>query len=367
MARQIIFARPQTDRAAAFNRDINKASDAVGNLFAGIATERQKAFDQAMRMREAGYDVSPEQVQEARMGGDDQNLFKSLFETRTPEFEEALRQKQEQRQREQEWQDTQRGMQEAKFMKSMEEPETVPFEQTADYKKMMLKQAHDREMAGLRQGQKQESDLAKQEAKNRELEINIGSGRSIMGRTKDEAKKLRDAVTEGKKAFDTIDEIKKLGTDVAVWDVGRTSKINALKNILAGQLRTAILGPGIMDKSEFNRLIDTMGDPTRLTSTENIEFGKLDQLKNILQSGLEGALESKAVGYKRGSLFESPSQQYAGSLQPSNSQVPHSPVNAPEMMPDAMASQGSEEILLPERTQFRQSRIQQLRAKQQGR
>lgn len=352
--------RPQTTRQQAFGQAIDQLGGSFGQLVGDMQTERQKAFNQAMRMREQGYDVSPEQVQEASnifTGGE--GAMQKLFENRTQEYKDAL----EARRAEKEAAETERSN---KLKRDQEQRDWE--------RKFKEDQAKwQREKFDLETKRKQEDKLAKmtgaeqkQDAQERELGIKISGGETIMARTKDEAKKLRDAVTEGKKAFDTIDQIKKLGKDVAVWDVGRTSKINGLKNILAGQLRTAILGPGIMDKSEFKRLIDTMGDPTRLTSTEAIEFGKLDQLKGILQDGLEGALESKAVGYRKGSLFQDKPQTM---LSGSEMDIPYAPTGQPELMPEAMAGQEipAEAIVKPERTQFRQSRIQELRAKAQGR
>lgn len=346
--------RPQTTRQQAFGQSIDQLGQSFGNLLGDMQTERQKAFNQAMRMREQGYDVSPEQVQEAQnifTGGE--GSMQKLFENRTQEYmdQKKLENLEAKRQRKiEEWN--------RKFKKEKE-----VFDRQHDKDKL----AWEKEKYGLdAQKKQQEKDLllaSKSEKEKRELGVDVGGGQISIARTRKEAQELRDAIKEGKDAVDIIDQMKSLGTDVAVWDRGRINKINGLKNILTGKLRTAILGPGTMQQAEFERLIDTMGDPSSMFGLESIEHGKLDQLKNTLLSGLESAKASKLIDYKGKA-----SKQGAGTmLSGSEMNIPYAPTNQPELMPEAMAGQDMqmEAIIQPERMEMRRAEIKRLRAKKE--
>jgi hypothetical protein len=115
-------------------------------------------------------------------------------------------------------------------------------------------------------------------------------------RTKKEAVEIRSAKADAADAMRIIDEIKKHGTDVSIFDRERVNKIDQLKKVLAGKLRLPLTGPGAMTEDEYQRLIDTMGDPTSLFSTEKIQHAKLDQLKDILNNSVYSKFNAATTG-----------------------------------------------------------------------
>lgn len=158
-----------------------------------------------------------------------------------------------------------------------------PLEERDDYRKTI---GIESAKAGVRERAKNESEertLAKQEAKNAEVLDVPGYGRV---KTETEARELRAAAADANDAIKLIDELKSLGTNVSVMDRGRIAKINSIKNVLAGKLRLPLTGPGALTQDEFERLIDTMGDPSKLFGSEKIEMGKLDTLKDTLNNSL---------------------------------------------------------------------------------
>lgn len=163
-------------------------------------------------------------------------------------------------------------------------------QQEFDLRRMQIES--NKQQKDLLRQEKQQEKLQKQEAKNLELEI-PGYG---YARSKKEATDVRAAMADAEDAIKLIDQIKELGTDVnALTDWGRVAKINSAKKILAGKLRLPLTGPGAMTEDEFKRLIETMGDPSKMTSTEAIELGKLDQLKEVLKSGIQSKIKGSVV------------------------------------------------------------------------
>lgn len=154
-------------------------------------------------------------------------------------------------------------------------------EQANQFKQQQL----DLQRQGLQSKQAQEA-LKKQESE-KALEVR-GFGKA---RTAKEAQELRQAQSDANEAVKLIDEIKELGTDVNVlnpFDRERINLIEQKKKILAGKLRLPLTGPGAMTQEEYERLIETIGDPTKLMSTEGIQKAKLDSLKDTIASSVEG-------------------------------------------------------------------------------
>jgi hypothetical protein len=106
-------------------------------------------------------------------------------------------------------------------------------------------------------------------------------------RTKKEAIDMRQAVSDAAESKAIIEQIKKLGTNVAIWDRDRIGKINQLKSVLVGKLRVPLLGPGTMTEDEFQRLVSNMGDPSAMFGSEKNELSKLDQLAGILDNSVK--------------------------------------------------------------------------------
>jgi hypothetical protein len=130
-------------------------------------------------------------------------------------------------------------------------------------------------------------------------------------RTPDEAKTIRTAKADAETAKEYINQLKALGTNVAIWDRDRIGKINQLKQALVGKLRLPLMGPGTMTEDEFQRTVDNLGDPSALFGTEKNEIGKLDQMSNILDKNIEAMYSAAASNNqpKRNTVQQAPQDQ----------------------------------------------------------
>lgn len=133
---------------------------------------------------------------------------------------------------------------------------------------------------GLKADKKSEVDAAKLEA----LTVpDYG-----YARTEKEAVRLREDIPQTKGALALLAKVKELGTNVnALTDWGTVDKINTNLAIAVGKLRISLVGPGPMTEAERNNILKTIGDPTKLFSTESREFGKLDELIANIQASLD--------------------------------------------------------------------------------
>lgn len=113
-------------------------------------------------------------------------------------------------------------------------------------------------------------------------------------KTKKEAMDIRAAKADADEAIGLIDEVKELGKNVAWWDRKKINLIDQKKKILAGKLRLPLTGPGAMTEDEYQRLVDTMGDPSNLFSTEEIQNAKLDELKGTLNKSVLSKFNASA-------------------------------------------------------------------------
>lgn len=159
-------------------------------------------------------------------------------------------------------------------------------------------------------------------------------------RTKAEAERIRTAKGDAETAKQYIDEIKKLGTNVAVWDRGRIGKINQLKQALVGKLRLPLMGPGTMTEDEFQRTVSNLGDPSTMFGSEENEIGKLDQMSGILDKNISAMYGAAA-----------------SNNQPSAYQAQQQPAQAPQQVIQKIQQYTPEQKL---------QRLEQLRAKKAG-
>lgn len=379
MARQIILQPNKTSRQQAFNDGFQQINQSIADAFGKRETDRQRAFQQAMGLRQAGYDVNPEQLQEASYGN---VSLQDVLSKRTPEYEQALQEKRAEKERQREWEDTQRGMQESQFMQKMEDAERqaqesqLPFEQTRDYQKMKAQYGLMGDLEKRKQQYKAAQELAGG-GKNKELGVRGYSLNKQSGvvPTKKEASDLR-AATENASAFkNNIDNVadiikKNKGVPSAMFNpnVHDTMK-QELRKAQLDLKGDAFFKLGVLAGPDMQLIEEAFGDIDSTLNTwqpnsMEIALEKLENLKNYVDNKVKS--KAFALGYdKSGSMGDNKSN---GILSQSKMDIPYSPVNAPQAMPEAMAGQEIPDsaIVAPERTQMRRSRIQELRAKAQG-
>jgi hypothetical protein len=110
------------------------------------------------------------------------------------------------------------------------------------------------------------------------------------------AGEFREFRTQPELALQGIKRIKQMSMQGSRLKPEDRKKLASELSILMGNMREAILGPGTMQKEEFNRLKETVGDPNKLFSLPEWERGRLD----IVERNLNLALQTKArnAGYK---------------------------------------------------------------------
>ena len=134
---------------------------------------------------------------------------------------------------------------------------------------------------------------ATQEKEDKLLVPGIG-----MARTEAEAKELRDGIASTEAAIADLEQVKNLGTDVTLLDRDRVNKIDQLLNTAVGKLRLSLTGPGTMTEQERQMIRDSIGDPTKLFSTEEIQKNKIDQLIGNLKENNNRRLKQSVVNPK---------------------------------------------------------------------
>jgi hypothetical protein len=200
-----------------------------------------------------------------------------------------------------------------------EEQREMAYPLTREAEKKRYDHKFDMEKATLMQKRKIKAakEIAKAKGKEDKGVVNARergfTGRAGLARTKKEAQDVRKADVAVQDALGIIAKIKKLGTNIDITDRKNIGLIKQAKQTLAGKLRLPLTGPGILTETEFNRLIDNMGDPSNLFSTEDRELAKLNQLEDILT-------ESVSAHYKAvldpSSMTEANARQNRGNNTP---------------------------------------------------
>jgi len=288
----------ETRRNQALDGIVEGFSDMEKSKLGAAKTKRQRALQGlqlSAKFQDMGFNVKPEQINQAldakepekpgmirratdAMGITDeapvekQQSITDLFSQRTPEYEQKQRDVQSQRELQ--------GYQLQEQKRKSKEAE-MPFEATRAGQKF-------KSQADYKQGVQEQA----------EREKSIVPGFGYASNPKD-AKAVKDSMVEADSASKLIDEIMTLGTDTNMLDprdIGSRQIIGSKMKILAGKLRIPLTGPGAMTEGEFDRLIDTMGDPRTFFSTEGIEKAKLASLKQTLKDSVTGKMRLAGMG-----------------------------------------------------------------------
>lgn len=298
-----------TARQRALSGSMNMIMSGLQNMEQQNKTKRMEALalnDQAKKLRDQGYDVTPEMIAESVK--EKPNAIAKFFGAKDPEKVDLY----------------------GKRTKEWEEGQKVA---ASDKKFKRDNEIIDRDYKLFQMGQSQQDRLAKQEQERSALEVpDFGQAK-----TKEEAEKMRAAKKDSDDALGIISEIKRLGTDVSIFDRDRVGKIGQLKQALVGKLRLPLMGPGTMTEEEFQRTVSNLGDPTALFGTEENEMGKLDQMSSILKGSMENTFANISKNpYQKKEQFSDGSIKTA--LNPvnfrgQNPNIPFSPTNTPDISP----------------------------------
>ena len=127
---------------------------------------------------------------------------------------------------------------------------------------------------------------------------------------KDSAKTMRGKVAEGQKVIQGIERLEKLGKEYELADFEDKKLIQQEIQVLVGQLRLPLLGPGTMTDKEYDRLVEVIGDPSKFFSIKSHEMAKLKNLKATIRNNLETDAQTYILPSSR-KQYQQSGQQYS--------------------------------------------------------
>lgn len=97
-----------------------------------------------------------------------------------------------------------------------------------------------------------------------------------------------------------LKQIREFSKTASSLSLGDRAKMQTDLVMAAGKLRIPITGPGAMTEDEFKRLIDTLGNPTKVFSIQSIENMKLDSVINNLEQDTRAGAAQIGVRWPQG-------------------------------------------------------------------
>jgi hypothetical protein len=345
MARTIHQAREtdQTARARAMNENFRAMEQGLIDVVGGYATEREKALNRALEMRDAGYDVTPDDVyDQTRMNlplqesfGVPKSDFRSLFEFRTPEYIETASKK-----RYQDMNEAQEKKEMARLNREYKEAQIAALKNKA--------QPQGQAVAGMTQDGQQPAQMPK-------------LGADEKGKVGGIASAIR-AINEMESSLDR--GIGPEYIDVNTPFIGQFksdtpfTKSQRVLNEVVGRLQSG----GAISNDELNSF---RGMGPRAGDSAEIQKSKIADQRAFLANKLraygvdERSLPS--MGFDVGKYEPLQSTPTPSNFQSVGQQVPFAPMQDQSFMGDAQANMDM--MLDPQRAAMRQSRIEQLRSK----
>lgn len=99
---------------------------------------------------------------------------------------------------------------------------------------------------------------------------------------------IESAITGAKRILEATKDFNR------ITDLSERARIKTELQALVGNLRLPFTGPGAMTDNEYQRLADTIGDPTSLASLPKVQRAKLETVLKKLETDLKG--KAKAAG-----------------------------------------------------------------------
>jgi hypothetical protein len=115
--------------------------------------------------------------------------------------------------------------------------------------------------------------------------------------SKEGAKEIRNQVSTVKSAEDSINQLIKMTQagmgKVAMRDL--VAQAQVIKNMLTGELRLMIVGPGAVTEAEWKMLNDVVRDPTKMFSLDDSNKKALETLKERMYNKLKYKAKSEGI------------------------------------------------------------------------
>lgn len=151
---------------------------------------------------------------------------------------------------------------------------------------------------------------------DRERAVRMRDGSIQLADNKKASEDVRKFQAEVEPAIKGAHRILKVSEQGSRLNLKDRARIATDLKALVGQLRIPFTGPGVLTDTEYERLLDTIGDPNKLFAIPEIERVKIKTVINKLTSDLDTRYEQaglKGVKSKREKLIDLKMQQKAGS------------------------------------------------------
>lgn len=168
----------------------------------------------------------------------------------------------------------------------------------------------------LSQGKLKDPSLLNKEDKERVVRMRDGSIQ--LADNKKASEDVRKFQAEVEPAIKGAHRILKISEESSRLNLADRARIATDLKALVGQLRIPFTGPGVLTDKEYDRLLDTIGDPSKLFALPSIERTKIKTVINKLSSDLDMRYKQAGVNpvkSKREKLIDLKLQQKAGSRQ----------------------------------------------------
>lgn len=166
----------------------------------------------------------------------------------------------------------------------------------------------------LKKGTLKDPALLSKEDRQRVIRMRDGSIQ--LADNKKASEDVRKFQSEVIPAIKGAHRILKISEDGSRLNLKDRARIATDLKALVGQLRIPFTGPGVLTDKEYDRLLDTIGDPSKLFAIPDLERTKLKTVINKLNSDLQTRYTQagvKGIKSKRQSLIELKLKQKAGS------------------------------------------------------
>ena len=130
--------------------------------------------------------------------------------------------------------------------------------------------------------------------------VNPSTGKLHFALDKESARKFRDSVSTTLKVKEGLGRILESVNIISRLNPVERARVSTELTALVGQLRVPLTGPGVLTEKEYERLLDTIGNPTSLTAIPAVERAKIQTLINKFDRDIEA--EAKTIGAEGFSL-----------------------------------------------------------------
>lgn len=159
-------------------------------------------------------------------------------------------------------------------------------------------------------------DTALLNKEDRERAVRMRDGSVQLADNKKASEDVRKFQAEVEPAIKGAHRILKISEQGSRLNLKDRAKVATDLKALVGQLRIPFTGPGVLTDTEYERLLDTIGDPNKLFAIPEIERTKIKTVINKLTSDLDTRYKQagiQGVKSKREKLIDLKLQQKAGS------------------------------------------------------